>query len=44
MAFIDNVIVGMETEERHDDIVEEVLKKMVENDLLIKPENIYIED
>ena len=38
MAFIDNVIVGMETEERHDDIVEEVLKRMVENDLLIKPE------
>jgi len=38
VAFIDNVIVGMETEERHDDIVEEVLKKMVENDLLIKPE------
>ena len=32
----------METEERHDDIVEEVLKRMVENDLLIKPEK-YIQ-
>jgi len=31
-------MVGMETEERHDDIVEKVLKRMVENDLLIKPE------
>jgi len=31
-------MVGMKTEERHDNIVEEVLKRMVENNLLIKPE------
>ena len=38
MVFIDDVMVGIETEKRHDNIVEEVLKRMVENDLLIKPE------
>ena len=31
-AFIDNVIVETETEEEHDDIVEEVLRRMGEND------------
>jgi len=35
-AFINNVMVGMETKERHDEIVEKVLKKMVENDLFVK--------
>jgi len=30
-AFIDNVMVGMEIEKEHDDIVEEVLRKMTEN-------------
>jgi len=28
----------METEERHDEIVEEVIRRLVENDLYIKPE------
>ena len=37
-AFIDNVIIGMETEEGHDELVAEVIKKMEENDLYIKPE------
>jgi len=38
VAFIDNVMVGMETEEGHDDIVEEVLRRIVENYLFVKLE------
>jgi len=38
VAFVDNVLVGMETEEKHDEIVEEILKRLEENDLYIKPE------
>ena len=37
-AFIDDVIVGMETEEGHDDIVIEVIKRLEENDLYVKLE------
>jgi len=37
-AFIDDVIVGMETEEGHDEIVEEVLKRMEDHDLYLKLE------
>ena len=37
-SFIDNVIVEMEVEEEHDEMVEEVVKKLVENDLYVKPE------
>jgi len=37
-AFVDNVLVGTEIEEGHDEIVEEVLKRLEENDLYIKPE------
>jgi len=37
-AFVDNVLVGTEMEERHDEIVEEVLRRLEENDLYIKPE------
>jgi len=37
-AFMDNVLVGTEKEEKHDEIVEEVLRRMEENDLYIKPE------
>jgi len=36
--FIDDVIVGMETEEGHDDIVVEVIKRLEENDLYMKLE------
>ena len=35
-AFVDNVLV--ETEEEHDEIVEEILRRLEENDLYIKPE------
>jgi len=37
-AFIDNVIVGMETEEGHDEIVAEIIKRLEENVLYVKPE------
>jgi len=37
-VFIDDVIITMETEERHDEIVEEVLRRLEENDLFVKPE------
>jgi len=37
-AFIDNVIIGMETEEGHDKIVAEVIRRLEENDLYVKLE------
>ena len=37
-AFIDNMMVETETEKEHDNIVEEVLRRMVENDLFVKLE------
>ena len=37
-AFINDVIVGMEIEEGHDEIVAEVIRRLEENDLYIKPE------
>ena len=37
-VFIDNVMVATETEEGHDEIVEEVLRRLEENDLFVKPE------
>jgi len=36
--FINDILVATETEERHDELVEEVLKRLDENDLFIKPE------
>jgi len=38
VAFVDDVLVGTETEERHNEIVEEILKRLEENNLYIKPE------
>jgi len=37
-AFVDNVLVGTEMEEGHDEIVEEVLRRLEENNLYVKPE------
>ena len=37
-AFVNDVLVGTETEEGHDEIVEEVLRRLEENDLYVKPE------
>jgi len=38
VAFIDNVIVGTETEEEHDELVAEVIRRLEENNLYVKPE------
>ena len=37
-VFIDGVIVGTETEEGHDELVVEVIKRLEENNLYVKPE------
>ena len=37
-VFIDDVIVGTETEEGHDELVAEVLRRLEENDLYVKLE------
>jgi len=37
-SFIDDMIVGAEGEEGHDEIVEEVVRRLAENDLYVKPE------
>ena len=36
--FIDNVIIGTEGEEEHDKLVEEVVRRLAENDLYVKLE------
>ena len=36
-VFIDDMIVGTETEEGHDELVAEVIKRLEENDLYMKP-------
>ena len=38
VVFIDDVIVGMEMEEEHNEIVAEVIRRLEENNLYIKPE------
>ena len=38
VVFIDDVMIVTEMEEGHDEIVEEVLKRLEENDLFVKPE------
>jgi len=37
-AFVDNVLVGTEMKKGHDEIIEEVLRRLEENDLYVKPE------
>jgi len=37
-AFVDDVLVGTETEEEHNEIVEEILRRLEENNLYVKPE------
>jgi len=36
-AFVDDMLVGTETKEGHDEIVEEVLRRLEENNLYVKP-------
>ena len=38
ISFIDDVIVGMEERKKHNEVIEEVVKRMAENDLYVKPE------
>jgi len=37
-VFINDVMIAMEIEEGYDEIVEEVLRRLEENDLFVKPE------
>ena len=37
-AFVDDVLVGTETKEGHNEIVEEILRRLEKNDLYVKPE------
>jgi len=39
MAFMDDMLVETEIEKEYDEIVEEILKRLKENDLYIKPKN-----
>jgi len=36
-TFINNILVATDTKERHNELVEEVLKRLEENDLFVKP-------
>jgi len=38
VSFIDNVIMGTEEEERHNEVVDEVVKRLAENNLYVKLE------
>ena len=40
-TFIDDIIVAIEMEEEHDEVVEEVLKQLKENNLFVKPEKYW---
>jgi len=37
-AFMNDILIGIEEEEKYDEIVEEVLRRKEENDLYVKPE------
>jgi len=37
-AFVDDILIGTEMEEGHDEIVKEVLRRLEKNDLYVKPE------
>jgi len=37
-VFIDDIIAGMKGKKGHDELLEEVIKKLVENNLYVKPE------
>ena len=39
VVFVDDVLVWTKTEDSHDEIVKEILKRLEENDLYVKPEN-----
>jgi len=37
-TFIDNILVATDIEEGHNELIEEVLRRLEENDLFVKPE------
>ena len=39
VSFIDDIIVGTEKEEGYNEVVEEVVKRLAESDLYVKPKN-----
>ena len=43
-SFINNAIVETEKEEGHDEIVKEVVRRLAENDLYIKPKKIQVKN
>jgi len=42
VVYIDDILIFTETEKGHNEIVEEVLKRLEENDLFLKPEKMRI--
>jgi len=40
MVYIDNILIFTTTEEGHDEIVQEVLRRLHANDLFLKPEKL----
>ena len=38
VASFNNIIIGIEGEEEHEELVEKVVKRLAENDLYVKPE------
>ena len=39
-TFINDILVATDTEEGHNELVEEVLKRLEENDLFVKPKSV----
>jgi len=37
-SFINDIIVGMEKKKEYDEVVKEIVKRLAENDLYVKPE------
>jgi len=37
-SFIDNIMIGTKTEKGHNELVTEILRRLEENDLYVKPE------
>jgi len=37
-AFVNDILVGMKTEKEHNEIIKEILKRLGENNLYVKPE------
>jgi len=38
VSFINDITIGTKTKEGHDELVKEVIKRLTENDLYVKPE------